>query len=212
MQLVAALLFSGSALFAQSNDWLIVPGKRLGPITAETNRKALDRLFGKRNVVDRDVDNGDEGPEPATVVFPKDSTAGLAIFWGQDQRVGWAMVCFERATAPCRWHTKEGITLGTSWRRLENLNGRPFELVEFDIDGAGNTSSWKGGKLAHAFDDGLQLNLWYASASPAKEPTAQQKRDLDELDRLKRFPLSSDPALRRLNPRVEGMTFFFPNR
>jgi hypothetical protein len=33
-----------------SNDWLIVPGLRIGPITAKTTHADLIRLFGQENV------------------------------------------------------------------------------------------------------------------------------------------------------------------
>jgi hypothetical protein len=153
MRFGVAFLLCGSALLAQQNDWLIVPGKRLGPITADINRAGLVRLFGKRNVTDRDIDTG-EGPEPATVVYPEDSTAELVVFWG-DLRIGSVFVCFDRARPPCKWHTKEGVTLGTTFTALENLNGRPFEIVPWDMDYGGNVTDWKGGQLARAFNDNV---------------------------------------------------------
>ena len=63
---------------AQKNDWLIVPGQRVGPITAATTRADLDSIFGKENVQERNLD-GNGGPEAATVVFAADTSAALAI-------------------------------------------------------------------------------------------------------------------------------------
>ena len=41
---------------AQKNDWLIVPGQRVGPVTATTTRADLDAIFGKENVQERNLD------------------------------------------------------------------------------------------------------------------------------------------------------------
>jgi hypothetical protein len=73
-------LLCGTALAAEQNDWTIVPGQRLGPITAKTTRQDLDRLFGRSNINDRDVDV-EEGPEPVTVCLPG-STQYLSRFCG----------------------------------------------------------------------------------------------------------------------------------
>jgi hypothetical protein len=75
----ALVVLCAVSALAQQNDWLIVPGKRLGPITSDVTRADLDRLFDKASVKDKPVDSG-EGPELATVVFPKMPAAGIAIF------------------------------------------------------------------------------------------------------------------------------------
>jgi hypothetical protein len=210
MRLVAALLFCGSALFAQSNDWLIVPGKRLGPITSETNRNDLDRVFDKRNVVDRDVDTG-EGPYPATVIFPN-SPAELAVVWN-NLRIDAIWVCFGRQTEPCNWHTKDGITLGTSFDRLESLNGRAFSVLGWGTDQGCVITSWYGGRLAREFGNSSKYVLLTLDFEhPLAGLAVRQNRDLDELEGLRRPPRSSDPAFRRLKPKVARIAFSFPNR
>src|SRR5450432_4105072 len=100
MRITAAILslLFGSVAVAQQNDWVLEPGIRLGPLTAETNRVAVVRLFGRSNVNDQDVDAG-EGPEPATVVFARDSSAKLAILW-HDNRIGRVLVCFDGEFGP----------------------------------------------------------------------------------------------------------------
>jgi hypothetical protein len=64
------LVFSATSALAQQNDWRIVPRKRLGPITPETSRTDLDRLFGKANVQDQPVDSG-EGRSQPQWYFPR---------------------------------------------------------------------------------------------------------------------------------------------
>ncbi len=51
---------------APENDWVIVPGKRVGPITAKTIHADLVRVFGAKNVVDEEVVAGDAGAEAGT--------------------------------------------------------------------------------------------------------------------------------------------------
>ena len=77
---VGALLMGSAA--AQKNDFLIVPGQRVGPITAATTRADLDTLFGKENVQDGNFDSSDV-PEAATVVFGNDASAGVGGYLGQ---------------------------------------------------------------------------------------------------------------------------------
>jgi hypothetical protein len=104
------------------------------------------------------------------------------------------------------------VTLGTGFLELEKLNGRPYVMEAWGSDFGGNITSWQAGNLARKFGDNgdylLLLNFdWQFSL---REPTLQQKRNLDELNRLKRIPLSSDSALRKLKPKIARMVFMFP--
>ncbi len=197
---------------ADQNDWLIVPGKRLGPITPDTTRADLDRFFGKANVQDQPVDSG-EGPEPATVVFPKMPKAALAIFW-QDNRMDRVMICYQYEVGPCKWHTESGVSLGTDLQQLETLNGRAFQIEAWGYDLGGNISSWRGGKLAGVFGDGGNsgLHLTVGWQEPPNGPTPQQRKLENEVNRQKRNPLSSDLAVRQLHPTVERMELVFPSK
>jgi hypothetical protein len=206
---ILGLLFSCVAV-AQQNDWVMEPGIRLGPLTAETSRAALVRLFGKTNVNDQDVDTG-EGPEPATIVFARDSSAKLAILW-HDNRIDRVLVCFDSEFGPCKWHTKDGVTLGTGLPKLEELNGRPFAIEAWGSDVGGNITSWRGGGLATEFGDGGRFHLLLSLAwhRPPSGPTPEQKRAEDEMDRLGGRRLSSDSPVRKLHPEVAHMTLIFP--
>src|ERR1017187_10415171 len=101
---LGALLVGSAA--AQKNDWLIVSGQRVGPITASTTRAALNSLFGKENVEDRSLDVN-EGPEAATVVFGNDTSGALAITWDKEHP-STIHICFGTQTGPCRWRTASG--------------------------------------------------------------------------------------------------------
>ena len=102
--LVAIVILCAVAGLAQQNDWVIVPGKRLGPITPDTSRTDLERLLGKGKVRDQPVETG-EGPEPGTVVFPDEPDAALAILWEPTlrgdsyydgrKRIREALICYQ---------------------------------------------------------------------------------------------------------------------
>jgi hypothetical protein len=154
--LAFALLANLSAL-AQQNDWLIIPGKRLGPITPNSTRTDLVRFFGPANVVNKAVDTG-EGPEDATVVLPGDSSQSLAIFWWGDRMA--IEICYERSTRPCKWHPQNGVSLGTTLATLETLNGAAFEILGWGTDQGCPVTSWRGGKLAAAFEPGGSSDGW----------------------------------------------------
>jgi hypothetical protein len=113
---VALLAASASA---QRNDWLIVPGQRVGPVTRATTRAELDSLFGRDNVHDGRFEGGDV-PEAATVVMSSDSSAALAITWEREHPAT-IHICFETQSGPCRWRTASGIRIGLPIRELENL-------------------------------------------------------------------------------------------
>ena len=143
--LIALLaLFAGSA-WAQKNDWLIVPGQRVGPITAATTRADLDTLFGKENVQERNLDIS-EGPEAATVVFADDSSAALAITWDRE-RPSTIHICFATPTGPCRWRTASGIRIGLPMPELQKLNEKAFQVAGYGFDGQGVVTSLRHGAL-----------------------------------------------------------------
>lgn len=208
----AALRFACGMLcvtlvMAEQNDWLLVPGKRLGPIRSDATRSDLDRLFGKANVQDRPVDTG-EGEEDATVVFPNVPPAALAIFW-HDDRMERVMVCYQQQAGPCKWHTENGVSLGTRMQQLEQLNGRSFQIEPWGYDLGGNISSWLGGKMASVFGEQLRLGLYFREGPTGYTP--KQIKLLDEIGRQKRSPLSSDLAVRQLHPTVVRMRMDFTN-
>ena len=128
----------------QKNDWLIVPGQRVGPITATTTRAELDSLFGKQNVQERNLE-GSGGPEAATVVYPGDQSAALAITWDRERPAA-IRICAGNQTGPCKWRTASGIRIGLPTRELDKLNGKSFQVSGFNQDD-GKVVSWRHGAL-----------------------------------------------------------------
>jgi hypothetical protein len=138
--------------------------------------------------------------------FSETPGAALAIFWRDDRTVRDVMICYRPEDHPCRWHAKDGISLGTSLERLEKLNGRAFQISR-EGDTWGGVMSWRGGRLAIVLGDGAnkKLGLGLYFRYPPRAYTPQQRRLLDEIDALKRHPYSSDLAIRKLHLTVTSM-------
>jgi len=84
-----ALLLCPAATFAQGNaDWVIVPGKRVGPIDAGASEARLVELFGARNVT-RDSFEVEPGVAvPASVLFASDPSRHAVVLWPDQTRTG----------------------------------------------------------------------------------------------------------------------------
>src|ERR1700691_5637255 len=79
-----------------ANDWLIVPGVRVGPVTAATVRGDLQRLFPKDTVSDQELELDEGMVFPATMVARGTPSESLAIVWtgaGADAHPKQVFVC-----------------------------------------------------------------------------------------------------------------------
>ncbi len=192
------------------NDWLIVPGKRAGPITAKTTRADLVRSFGAKNVVDDDVLVGDTGTEEGTMVFGDQPEASLTILWNDDTpEPHIRRIIFCQGVEPpskCRWHTEEGISIGTTLKTLEARNGRKFKLYGFDWGQGGSITSWDGGRLERFASSCGHVSLRF---DPAPGPPSDERTKLLEQVEGDTEFWSSEPAMQALNPVVDSMGFLF---
>src|SRR5262249_17019350 len=125
-------------------------GSVIGPRTA---RKDLVEAYGAANVVDQDVDVGEGETQPGTVIFPKDPERLIEILWTDPEKKT-VPASAQVSGARTRWKTAHNISLGTSLRDLERLNGRPFRLAGFGWDYSGTVMSWENGSLAGDFAGG----------------------------------------------------------
>ena len=194
---------------AQKNDWLIVPGQRVGPITASTTRADLDILFGKDNVRESNLDIS-EGPEAATVVFGDDPSAALAITWDREH-VSAVHICYGTKTGPCKWRTASGIRIGLPSRELEKINGRSFQMAGYGFDGQGSVTSWRNGTLEEDLSKCGHLGV---ALTPAAElgdrPLTKQEASLMKQVQGDRKPYSSNTmAILELNPLVSALSLQF---
>jgi hypothetical protein len=203
---VLILHFVCALSFAQTNDWLIVPGVRLGPLTASSGRADLERIFGAAQVADRPVGMGDGSSRPGTVVYGDNPSEALAILWTDETRARpeQVQVCYGLKQGTCRWHTSSAIGMNTSLRDLESANGGPFILLGFERDFAGTVLSWEGGKLARDLEGTGRVVLRLSS------PDLSQLSAIEEAAVLADRVRSDQPAMRKLNPEVYRILVVFP--
>jgi len=140
---------SADAASTGPDEWLIVPGDRIGPVTADRSEADLLALLGDSLVVARDVYIGEGYCVPGTVVYPNTADA-LEIVWRDSTRARPAFIELSE-TGPdsvSRWHTIEGVRLGLTLPQLEVLNGKPFGFGGLGWDYGGWGGSWEEGALA----------------------------------------------------------------
>jgi hypothetical protein len=166
-------------------------------------RQDLVRIYGAPNVIDQDVDTGEGETELGTVVFPKDSERSIEILW-QDPEKKTLPASAQIEGAKSLWKTVHNISLGTSLRDLERLNGRPFKLAGFGWDYSGTVTSWENGALAAELDGGhgrVILRLDSSTPQAADKDVAQVVGDRD-------FS-SHHPVMQKLNPTAYQIIWVF---
>lgn len=194
--------------FGQSepDPWLILVSGEKGAITAHTTRQDLVGTYGASNVVDKDVDVGEGKTEPGTVVFPNDPQRSIEILWTDpDKKTLPASAQIEGDAS--RWKTVHSISLGTSLKELERLNGRAFHLSGFGWDYSGTVLSWDKGSLEKELNGGNgRLFLRLGPPSDTHVPEEEQSQVLGDSD------FSSDhPVMQKLNPKVYQVIWRFPS-
>jgi hypothetical protein len=206
--LVVLALASASLCSAQKNDWLIVPGHRVGPITAAATRTDLDSLFGKDNVQDRTLD-GNAGPEAATVVYGDEASAALAVTWDKEH-VSTIHICYGADTGPCKWRTASGIRIGLPLQELEKLNGKSFQLAGFSAEERGAVTSWRHGTLEEdpAACGHLLVRLTPAAELEGRPLSKQESSLMKQLQGDKPYSSGSMTIL-ELNPMVSALEVQF---
>lgn len=105
------------------------------------------------------------------------------------------------------WHTSEGIGLGTTLKKLEKLNGRPFRFRSLgSTSDAGRVLDWQGGKLQKRLP-GVQLT--FASAMHAKGYSGLGDAEHQWVEAEGKTYLSSHPVAQKLDPVVETLGLVF---
>ena len=183
----------GGALAPQMDqslaDALIVPGSRVGPIlSGDTEQTIIDRL-GPDRVQRGEYMVGEGEMLEVTYVFPG-TEKELILLWTAEDFTHLREVRISKAGAP--WKTEAGLTVGSTLKEVQEMNGKPFLMSGFQWDYAGSTMSWNLGNLPP------DLVLTFA------EPKRVHKSLLGDLE------LRSDSdRLRRANPKVQVLRIIF---
>lgn len=185
--------------------WVILLPPQSGAITASTTRRDLVNRFGARNVSDGDVDVGEGETAPGTTVFPGSPIRSIDILW-KDPKTKLSPDTLSIGGKASQWKTAHGISLGTSLKELEQINGRPFVLSGFGWDYSGTVYSWENGVLSKDFEGhGRVILRLDTDLVPPKLP----QPDYDHVSGDGSFS-SSNPAMQKINPRVYEILWEFP--
>lgn len=137
----------------KKDKWLIVPGERVGQITFKTSAEELQEIYGAHLQKDS-IHEGEGMFSPGHVLFPGTENE-VNIIWEDESYHQPKRITLNKAGA--KWHTDEGITIGTSLEALEQMNSKPFELYGFGWDYGGTVSSWNNGLLSDKFRIGEEV-------------------------------------------------------
>jgi hypothetical protein len=74
----ACLCLYAMGLAAQSHDWKIVPGERVGTVTRSSTIDTLKQQFGAANVIQKSIAISDEGIEKRTAIVGRGCQRGCA--------------------------------------------------------------------------------------------------------------------------------------
>jgi hypothetical protein len=202
------LLFTLIAAALSAQDFTVVPGERVGPVTATTTRSSLAKSFPSGAVEDDEIELDEGMLQPATLVNRKDPSQALAISWNAAGTPKQIFLCWGLRRGTCRWQTSNGIRFGTRLSELESLNGGPFTISGFGYNYGGNVISWNRGKLAPSRCSGRLVLTLDGERSGGLYTVPMTSEELRSIRGDRPIP-SSTPAFQKLNPRVVGMLVAF---
>lgn len=184
------------AAIAFCQEGLIRPGDGIGPVKRSMIREDIDRAVPAEAIFD-----GHTADWPSTTLWDNDPDRRVTVFWGPNGSI-YKMTVAGRP--PTVWKTREGITLGTTLKELEQLNGKPFTFYAFSGKRWGEVQSWgEGGKLAKSLP-GVVLAL--SMSVPGYSGLSGEQKEALETDGKLR---SDDPMVQSLNPVVERIELKF---
>lgn len=195
----------GLPVCAAEHDWLLVPGERAGPITANTSEAMLNQFFAEDEIEIGEIAIGEGFTEPGAVVYPNDPSQRIEIIWRDATRQSPREIWVKGDAS--KWHTEEGISLGNSLKQIETLNGYPFRLAGFGWDYGGTITDCGRGYLKmlgcvstdKPFNRTLVLRL-----APPLESRNNNRSAYSDVQGEKDFS-SGHPAMQLLNPEVYHM-------
>jgi hypothetical protein len=209
------LLAAPSFVMGQANDFLLVPGVRVGPLTASAVKADVPRLFPGATVKDDELELDEGYVLQATFVNREKRPESLAIVWNgktPDSHPKQVFVCRGRGRGECKWHAVApggNIGVGVKMLDLEKINGKPFTIHGFGYGYGGNIESWDGGKI-EKFDCNNSLLLGVDGVRNREgeftvNVTSEEKQSFSG----NRSIPTTNEGLRKLNPAITDIVFNF---
>lgn len=186
---------------ADSLNRVCVPGKSVGAISAYTSEEDLIRIYGKKNVSRSKIYMGEGNFETGTLLYAN-SKNELQITW--KDTLGFKNPDNIYIIKPnTSWKTNSNISIGTSLKELEKINGKAFTMLGFGWDYGGTVVDWKGGNLDlyhtnSASEEGFMVRL------DGRQANTEYRKIIGD----KEFS-SSNNVLQKLNPKVYELILFF---
>lgn len=201
------------AVDTTAEDWLIVPGERVGKITATSTEADLIAAYGAENVGDAEFYLGEGEMEMGTGLFSGDESKALRILW-EDPATKVRPVSIQLTGAKSTWKTVEGISLGTPLTKVQELNGKPFKLFGFEWDYGGTLSEGNNGNIKGLAHEDLEKGFQPAYLSLTFQPDFEGKPDFPQEQYAQvagDSEFSSDnPVMQELDPVVYSIHVSFP--
>ena len=196
---IATLSQTGVAVQGADDSWtILLRGK--GAISTSTTRQDLVTRYGDANVTDQEIDVGEGETESGTVLFADDKKRTITILWNDAEAKASPKFVILREKGSL-WRTAHGVSIGTSLRELERINGRPFTLSGLGWDYEGTVMSWNDGALEKEFQHNGRVIVRLA-------PSAAGQVDLDKLAGDRPFS-SANPIMQRVNPQIYEIMWEF---
>lgn len=187
-----------SVALAKGDPYLIVPGKGFGPYGPSMTLAQMEK-----QMVPGDYLEGESLGRPTAEIFAMDPFVRITMFLNHRRQVRSMFVHGYTG----KWHTSEGIRLGTTLAQLEQINGRPFRFHAMsDRPESGRIADWQGGRLASRFG---KVRLTFASAMHSEGYSALSDKEKIRVEKAGVIFRSNETLARKLNPIVETIELAF---
>lgn len=140
-----------------SNDWLIVPSEKIGPIYRRDidSKNALQKIrsiFGESNIQSTQLSIGEDKSIAAYSIYP--NTENEIKFHINDKSILFKLPSYnsyfifnEELSIKAKWQLNNDIRIGDPISKIQKINGKVFELSGFEWDYPGVVQSWRGGSI-----------------------------------------------------------------
>lgn len=186
------------ACAAQAAEWVLKPGKSADKVTGSSTWEDLQKVYGADAKL-RPFPGVEGERLPGAVLYSKDPQRTLELAWkeGKEKQA----VELARVRGKSRWRTPEGVTPGITLAELVRINGAPIKFGGFEVDAGGTVGSYGKGRLSR-YNFKLQITL--DPGTHRGIPDKQYEKLIGD-----RQLSSSDPWVRKLNPRVREVLIRF---
>jgi len=203
---IAGITASFLAACAAPTTTLIIPGRSVGDISADTTAADLIDRYGPDRVTATQVGLG-EGYVCHGVEVAFDDDQALDVVWlDADAKDNVSEVTVRGD----QWQTSEGVRLGLTLTELEAINGGPFNLSGFGWDYGGTVGTWDGGRLTETSPEGG--NIMWIRFSPPRDRFSALSLDEQSAVSGDQIISSGHPVMQKLNPYISDLRVPFTDK